>query len=216
MIKNIFLAVVLFFVGTVAATASVFDVFVNTTPIEGQSGFLALDFIGGTPLEDNTATISQFSTNATLGALTPSGDALGSILPGPGTLDDLQFFNEFLQEVTFGTSLSLTLDLTTNAAGVITPDSFALYLLNSTQVPYATSDPSGADSLLEIDIAGPVLTPNVYTSSYATADAVSGGTQTPEPKSFCLVGVSLAALIRQARRGLGGPKTNRSHFALHP
>lgn len=196
------LRIVLFLsLGSAIASADViFDVNVNTAPIEGQTGYFAFDFIGGTPVEDNTVTISDFSTDATLGTLTPTGDAFGSLTPGPGTLDDLQFFNEFLQQVSFGTTVSFVVDLTTNATAVTIPDNFAFYLLDSTQNPFETSDPSGADSLFNINIDGSTPPPNIYTSSSATA-ALIPAAPTPEPRGISVtVGILMAALLCLRRR----------------
>ena len=180
---------------TLAMAATVYNVTIDTTPLSTTQGYLAFDFLQGAPIEDNSVTIFNFSTNATLGALTPTGDATGTISPGPGTLDDINnFFNEFLQEVTYGTTLSFNLSLTTNGAS--TPDNFSFYLLNSSQFPIMTSDPTGDDSLISIDISGPDLTPNVYTSADATATVTLAGLSTPEPSSFWLLGISLAALLR--------------------
>jgi hypothetical protein len=184
---------------TLATAATTYDVTIDTTPLDTTQGYLAFDFLQGFPVEDNTVTISDFTTDATLGTLTPSGDATGTISPGPGTLDDINnFFNEFLQEVTFGTTISFNLSLTTN--GAPTPDNFSFYLLDSSQFPIITSDPSGADSLISIDITGPGLTPNVYTSADATATVTPAGSSTPEPGSFWLIGISLTGLLPICRR----------------
>jgi hypothetical protein len=174
--------------------ATVYNVTVNTTPLNTTQGYLAFDFFQGFPIENNAVTISNFTTDATLGTLTTTGDATGTISPGPGNLDDINnFFNEFLQEVTFGTTISFNLSLTTNGAS--TPDNFSFYLLDSSQFPIVTSDPTGTDSLISIDITGPGLTPNVYTSADATATVAPAGSSTPEPGSFWLVGISLAGLL---------------------
>jgi hypothetical protein len=176
-----------------------YNVTLNTTPLNTTQGYLAFDFLQGSPVENNTATISSFTSDATLGTLTLSGDATGTISPGPGTLDDINnFFNEFLQQVTFGTTISFNLSLTTN--GAPTPDNFAFYLLDSSQFPIVTSDPTGADSLFSIDITGPGLTPNVYTSADATATVTPAGTAAPEPSTFWLVGISLAGLLPLLKR----------------
>jgi hypothetical protein len=179
---------------TLAMAATVYNVTVDTTPLNTTQGYLAFDFFQGFPIENNAVTISNFTTDATLGTLTTTGDATGTISPGPGNLDDINnFFNEFLQEVTFGTTISFNLSLTTNGAS--TPDNFSFYLLDSSQFPIVTSDPTGTDSLISIDITGPGLTPNVYTSADATATVAPAGSSTPEPGSFWLVGISLAGLL---------------------
>src|ERR1019366_2742669 len=97
-------------------------------------------------------------------------------------------FNELLQGVTFGSTMSFTLDLTTNFASGGIPDAFAFYLLDSTQNPFATSDPSGADSLFVINVDGLSPTPDVYTSSSATTTVTPiGSTAVPEPDGVVLL-----------------------------
>jgi hypothetical protein len=198
-VKCILLVALLASVGSPLMTADVIlNVNLNTTPLDGQSGYFAFDSIGGTPVEDNTVTISNFASDATLGPLTPTGGASGSLVPGPGTLNDSQFFNELLQAVTFGASASFTLDLTTRTASVVIPDTFAFYLLDSTQNPFSTSDPTGADSLFAININGSSLTPDVYTSSSATA-TLRSTSAIPEPGSLGLSGVACLVLIAMSR-----------------
>jgi hypothetical protein len=196
-----FTVVLILLLGSELAMADAVEVVtINTTPLDGTQGYLAFDFIGGTPVENNTVTISDFVSNATLGALTPTGGASGSISPGHGTLNDSQFFNELLQGVTFGSTLSFDLDLTTNVFSGGIPDEFAFYLLDSTQNPYASSDPTGADSVFVIIVNSGTLTPDAYTSSSATATITSGNVAAiPEPGSVWLVigGISSLALIRR-------------------
>jgi hypothetical protein len=179
----------------------ILDVTLNTTPLNTTSGYFAFDFLGGAPVQNNTVTITLFSTNSILGSLTPAGAATGTISPGPGTLSDTQFFNEFLQTSTFGTTASFTLDLTTVFTSGNTPDEFAFYLLNSSQFPYATSDPSGSDALFDINLTGPGMTASTFTSSYATASVVPA-TETPEPGagSLAVVGIAFFLLLRTGLR----------------
>ena len=104
------------------------------------------------------------------------------------------FFNEFLQQITYGASLSFTLDLTT--FGAATPDNFSFYLLDSKQFPFPTSDPTGADSLISINITGPGITPQVYSSDDAIAKVTPAvSMMTPEPGGLWLLGVSLLTVL---------------------
>jgi hypothetical protein len=181
----------------------IYSVTVDTTPLAATVGYMAFDLTGGFPLQDNVATISGFLSTSTLGTSSTSGDVSGTLTPGPLTLTADQFFNEWLQGVTFGSGLtSFTLDLTTNLAAGATPDSFAFYVLDSTFTPFDTSDPSGADSLFAIDLAGQATAPQVYTSDFATVTVnpvVSGAV--PEPGSIWLtVAAAVAAGLCRLRK----------------
>ncbi|HTU43767.1 MAG TPA: NF038129 family PEP-CTERM protein [Bryobacteraceae bacterium] len=182
-----------------AARASTFDVSISTSPIQGDAGFFAFDFLGGTPIENNTVTISDFTTDGALGSLALTGGASGTLVPGPATLDDSQFFNEVLQAVSFGANASFVLDLTTNSAAGGIPDSFSFFVLDSTRTPYATSDPSGADSLFSIDVSGSELTPQVFSSGFASVSIRPAFSTVGEPSTcaFCIAGgvLSLLALL---------------------
>jgi hypothetical protein len=164
--------------------ATTYDITVNTTPISGQSGFVVFDFVAGSPAQKNTATVQGFTTNATLGSATPSGSVSGSLVPGPLTLSDTQFLNEWEQGVTtFGSTMHFKLSVTTNAPGGI-PDEFSFYLLDKNQLPFTTTDPSGADALMAVDLnnSNPAL--QVYSSSFAsvvTPTPTATPTSTPGP-----------------------------------
>lgn len=190
--KYVFLTIVLSGTLVLPAHGESFAVTINTTPIQGQSGFFDFDFIGGSPVQNNTATISNFATDATLESLTSTGDAFGTISPGPGTLDDLQFFNELLQAETFGTNASFSLNLTTNVAIGGIPDSFSFFLLNTSRDPYATSDPTGADSLFTINIDQSSPTPQIFTSDFASVSFSGQSSVTPEPSTCSLIAIGLA------------------------
>ncbi len=198
--KALFVAIISLAFAAAGRAGSIlsFDVSVNTAPIEGQSGYLAFDFLGGTPVENNTVTIGSFSTDAALGAATLSGGATGSLVPGPATLDDSQFLNELLQPVTFGATATFTLSFTTNVAPTGIPDSFSFFLLNSALFPYATSDPTGAGSFLTVPIDQANLSPQVFTSDFASVTVTPVTTATPEPAPA--VSLALGCLALAAAR----------------
>jgi len=180
-----------------------FNVSINTTPIAGVSGFLAFDFLGGSPLHGNTATIVGFATTGVLGSSSSAGNVTGSLTSPPLVLTTSVFFNEFLQGTTFGSGLT-TFDLTlsSNFLAGSTPDSFSFFLLNSTFTPFTTSDPSGANALFIIDITG-AITPTVYTSSFATVTVTpAGAAPVPEPVTVLLLGSGLGGLAALHRRKL--------------
>ena len=171
---------------------------VNTQLLAGSSAQLAFDLIdGGAPA--NSVSISGFATNGTLGAASTSGGASGS-LGTTVSLTDSSFFNEYLQNIVLGTTLSFiynTSDLGP-AAGSL-PDGFSFFLLNPAGLPLvSTTDPTGSDALFLYNIGSP-LGLSVYQSAsvIVTAGPVTNGV--PEPGSLLLV-VSALLLLAVAGR----------------
>jgi hypothetical protein len=189
----------------------IYDVTINTAPLSGISGFMAFDLNGGIPLQDNVATITSFSSNSTLVSSSTSGHVTGTLTPGPLILTaDTSSFNEWLQVVTFGTLTTFVLNVTTLNPSGVNPDSFAFFLLNSSQIPYGTTDPSGSDAIFVIDLTGNSTAPQVFTSTNPTAPqftaTVTPATAAPEASPAPIVGLGLAAIL--ALRFL--PKKNRT------
>src|SRR5437870_5761643 len=102
--------------------ASSLTVAINTAPVQGQSGHLVWDLIGGSPVQNNSLIVSGFASNSVLGSMVLTGSAIGTLVPGPLTLNNSQFFNEVRQAVTFGATASFVLDFTTNVAPGGIPD----------------------------------------------------------------------------------------------
>jgi hypothetical protein len=201
MLVRFLIATALASLGGLSLMADVIElVNIDTAPIQGQTGYLAFDFLGGAPVESNTIVISSFTSNASLGTLVLTGGASGTLVPGPATLNDSQFFNELLQAVTFGSTTSFSLDLTTSVSPGGIPDAFAFYLLDSTQNPYTTSDPTGANSLFDINVDGSSLTPRVYTSPSASSTVTPAATTVPEPNSVVLLAAAIVSLALLGRR----------------
>lgn len=151
----------------------------------GYSGPLSVDFQffdGGDP-SNNTATISNFtygmggSAPADDSGVTTSGTASGGLASGTVTLADDSFFNELFQPFTPGSALNFDVTLSTNpdASSGSSPDAFVFGILDSNLTPISTQDPSGADSLVAIDInsASPTAT------SYSTNPDANGFTVKP-------------------------------------
>ena len=174
---------------------NVYSVTVDTTPLAAASGYMGFDLLGGSPLQGNVARISGFSSTSSLETSSTSGDVTGSLTPGPLSLKADQFFNEWLEGVTFASGLTtFTLDLTTSFIQSSAPDSFSFFLLQSTFIPYATSDPTGADSLLSIDLIGEATSPEVFTSAFATVTVSPVVSSVPEPDSVVSAGLALLAV----------------------
>jgi hypothetical protein len=198
-----------------------YSVTIDTTPLDGVSGYMAFDLYGGNGF-NNVATITGFSSDSfPIGtscgdpSVTCTNDVAGSLTPGPLTLtSDPFFFNEWLQQVTFGHLTTFTLNVTT-AFTSGTPDSFAFFLLDSTQTPYGTSDPTGADSIFAIDLVGDSnTTPQVFTSTNIPSSFTATVTPstTPEPSPATTVGLGLAVIL--ALRFL--PKRRRGMCSIRP
>ncbi len=169
------------------AAAADFEVTIDTTPLAGRSGYLALDLLAGSPGAVNDVLVSSFASGSALGAATTQGNVTGS-LAGTVTLRSSVFFSELLQAVVFGpglTQFSLSMGEASVAGGI--PDTLSLFLLDSTLAPFATSDPAGA--LFLIDLRSPV-TPQVFTSAFATATV----SVVPEPASVALLLAGLLAI----------------------
>jgi len=172
------------------AWSSVVNISIDTTPLQGVTGSIAFDFIDGDGLVNNSVTVRNFSTDAMTATGSPTGDVTGSLQPGPVTLADSSFFNEWLQDLTYGSFINFQLESTANGPFTPAPDALSVLLLDSALAPYATSDPFGTDALLtlEIDSTSPVV--QLFTSAAASASM----TAVPAPAAAWLLLSGLAAL----------------------
>lgn len=193
--------------------ADSFDITITTVPIQGQTGFAVFDFIQGAPVLNNTVTVSGFTSNAMLGAFTTTGAVSGTLVPGPMTLSNSAFLSEFSQGLTYGSTMSFVLTLTTNSSMGGIPDEFSFFLENSKGTPFSTSDPTGADSAFVIDITGNPLDPLVFMSDFFTVTVTP--VPMPEPSAVGLTSSSLIILalalwyFRSSRGTARGQSTGR-------
>lgn len=192
-------------VAALALPAASFQVIIDTTPLAGTPGYFAFDLLGGTPLQNNVATISSFSSTGILGSSSTSGDVTGELTAPPLVLTASSFFNEYLQEVTFGAGITrFNLNLTGSYATGSAPDSFSFFLLDETFLPVETTDPTGAGALFAIDITGASPAPSVFTSAFATVTVrtlTPPPSGVPEPATALLFAAGAAALgILRAKR----------------
>ncbi len=187
---------------------SLYSVNVDTSSLLGTFAQLAFDLIYGSG-PSNTVTISGFSSDGILGSVFPTGLVSGA-LPATVTLADSSssFFNEYLTDLTLGTTFSFTLDSTTNGPDSTSiPDALSVFLLDpSSGLPlFATSDPTGADSLFTLNIDGtPEGDLGVYTATVSATPGSGGPNAAPEPRTSILLAGGLAFLIwRFERAGYG-------------
>lgn len=183
--QNVFWTTVFLFATTVGLDASAFQVTIFDT-LQPQTGFLAFDFLAGSPQLNNTAVIDSFLTNGILNTFSISGSVIGTLTPGPLTLTDSSFFNEWLQGFTYGSTISFNVKTGDSVSQGGIPDSFGFYLLDSNRNPFLTSDPSGADALFTIDLNGSQTTPTSFVSTVAQVSITPVSNSLPEPSSLLL------------------------------
>ena len=193
------------FAGPLFATP--FQVTIDTSPIAGSAGSLAFDFLDLDP-SFNAVQIAGFLSDGVLGSTITMGGPISGALPGSVRIEDTDgaFFNELLQEITFGSAITFSVELTAFNSGAFLPDSFSFFLLDSTGlVPlFTTSDPTGADALFAIDVDGST---SGQLSAFAPTGLAPGATSevmwrvqpVPEPSTSLLLVVGLLAVGACAR-----------------
>ena len=168
------------------------DLTVNTSSLGGGSSevFFFLTGTGG-----NTATLSGILlgggsagavdlTNTT-GTGTNPGNGLTS---GVSLNDTTNFLNVFAQSFGAGSSLTFVLDLTTNVVSP-NPDQFSFAILDPNGNAIPTSDPTGFDNLMTINLDSTTPTTNIYSDLVS----VTSPTAAPEPSALFLLASGLLA-----------------------
>lgn len=183
-----------------AANAVPIQVTVDTSGLSGTLVSLAFDLIDGGP-PSNSVTIYDFTSDGALGPASITHDFAtvpASDLTAPVTFDDSGvFFNEYLQGITLGNSLSFRFDTTGNPPdpGSLA-DAFSLSILNDTAAAslISTSDPSSALFLYGIGASNPLQLFDVLTPDGVTVQASEVPTGAPEPGALALAMTGLLAL----------------------
>ncbi len=189
------LLLTLLFMVPVPALALSVLVIVDTTPLAGVSGFIGFDFVSGDGVPNNTISIQGFGTDGLFGPPSFTGDASGDLLAGPLLLGDSQFFNSALVPVQFGTVVGFELHTTEAGTSLPAPDEFSFFILDGFMTTLPTTDPSGANALLVVDIQGTSTVPDVY---------LAGGAQVqlfaiPEAGLGVMLGLVAIGLARKRR-----------------
>ena len=178
-----------------ASTSVVINTSVLAPQTVGHEVDIAFDLTTSTA---NTVTISPFSSDAQLGAISLPhfGDVSGA-LPGTVRLGGSPNFHEYLQTVTLGSFLAFTFDTTALPVDPSDlPDDFAFFILID-GAPFDSGGPGGALLTLDFGIESPVLT--LFTS--ATLPIREGTPPSvPEPDALLLVAVALVALAAAVPR----------------
>lgn len=177
----------------------IFNVTINTSSLGSLSDSEAFFILTGTG--GNTASISNITLGGgSAGAIDTSattGGASGSLSSGISLNDTTNFLNVLAQSFVAGSDLSFALDLTTNVVSP-TPDQFSIEMADSTGNLVPTSDPTGFDNLLAINLDSTNPTTNIYSDIVSTATP----TPTPEPSSLVMLGSGLLFLYLLLRRRL--------------
>ena len=171
------------------------------------SGPFELAFIftdgSGTGDANNTVTLGNFLFGAggsagTVDASLSFGGESGDLTSGVSLIDSF-FLNIFASSFTPGSLLSFDFGLTTNVDAGGTPDQFSLVLLQADGSVVNTEDPSGANSLLTVnlDSAHPAI--STFASDLTPAAIVTESTAAPEPPSLLLLAMGLGAVLWSAR-----------------
>lgn len=191
---------ILAFLGTLITAESARAAYVlvlDTNAFVGSQATLSFELIDGTP---------GSTTVAFEGAKV---DGLVTTLSG--NLSDTSFYNVLTRTLVLGQLLELTFfeSQTPNEQLGFLPDSFAIFLLNASNLPlFATSDPTGADSLLQWDVGGGAPLAFVGSLSLGVPDNT-----VPEPSSFILtlIALSMALWLTKltGRNALGARLKNR-------
>ncbi len=167
------------------------DVSIDTVSLSGMSGDLAFDFIAGGS-SFRTVTVSHFSSDGTLGAVTPTGDVIGTV---PGSM----VFNKYRNGFAFDSIISVARDQTDSppSPGGFA-DGFSFYLLDpADSFPLlTTSDPAGAVAPFD---PGSDSSMDVYSSMDETT-AVRTIISIPGPDTLPLCALNLCGLAFRKRR----------------
>jgi hypothetical protein len=193
----------------------IYNVAVESGPLIGQSAgpfALELQFNDGSGTSDgnNTAILSGFFFGG--GGPTGTATTLGGVFGALGSsisMTDSSFFNQFIQGLTPGASLSFQLALTTNVDGGGVPDEFSLSILDSSGFEIPTLGPGNA--LVIIDLGSDIPTISTYRTNTSQNPNAGGPpidiaapqvTPVPEPSTLPLlaIGVLVLAIMTRLRK----------------
>ena len=184
---KLLIVAVLMFAATSAFADFSYNFNVDTSSLNGQAGYLDLQFNPGISNALASAAITNFISDAALGAVITTGNVTGT-LPSAVTINNTTGFNDYFQAVNFGNTANFALNLSGSAGS-----SFALSFWDSTQGnPLLTNDQvNGIATLIDVNPNGPVVTNN---SNQVTVTA------TPIPAAAYLFGSGLMGLVGIRRK----------------
>src|SRR5579872_2374301 len=94
------------------AQADIFDIAVNTSNLQGTSGYLDFQFNpGNTPFDAASATITGFTTNGILTGALPDIGAVTGAFPGTVVINNTFVLNDHTEGVIFGSFFDVFVNL---------------------------------------------------------------------------------------------------------
>jgi hypothetical protein len=207
MLRNLFsfaaAAALLTAASTLAQADVMFSVDINTSSLMGEGGGIYLQFDPG--LNADRASVSVANFSAAPGALDPAsalnftdGGASGSLDGNNLTISNTFALNDYGEALTFGSKITLLVDL--NIPATLTGDSGSEFLIQVTGpdllTPLLTADPSGNLVTMSYDTTGALS----VLSTNPDAAKVSAVSAVPEPGGFVLLGSLLVLLLLVGRR----------------
>ena len=148
----------------------------------------------GTGDANNTVTLSNFLFGGGSAGTVDTPLSIGGIsgdLTSGASLVDSAFLNIFASSFTAGSLLSFDFGLTTNVDAGGTPDQFSFALLQADGSLVNTKDPSGANSLLTVNIDSSRPTFSTFASELTSAPIVTESSAVPEPPILLLLIIGL-------------------------
>ena len=168
---------------------------VNTSSLAGTTGSLDANFNPG-PLttQSATTTIVNFSGATPVGGASTVGDVSGA-LPLMVSFDNAKSFNDYFQNITFGSKLNF--NVTLDGPALIAPNgaatsgstfAFSMFTDAAGTVPTLTTDKAdGFAFLINTNLDGTTSVINYSTQTSVTPMATSGPSPVPEPGSLVLL-----------------------------
>ena len=196
--------------GLTASAAIDYNVTVDVSSQLGNMGYIEFQFNpSSSPTQAASAAVVNFNGDSVLiPPGTNTGDSMGQ-LPGAINMDNGTSFNDYIEGITFGTTI--TFDLLLDGPAINSPDgtgggTFTLDFLNSDQSGYLfTNDPINDVPVFTVDINGDGTTTAMNYPSAGNGPPVvtySGPTEIPEPATLGLLCAALGVLttLRLRRR----------------